>query len=92
MCPPLLLDHHFRGLLRAVAASSKQVQYINFQIHQNFAKRLAGACDADYRDEKLLKILYPFALFKEPPANIIQLEIPESSLEETSTESNKKIK
>ena len=76
-----------------MAASSKQVEYINFQVHQDFAKHLAGADSADYKDEKLLKILYPFALFKEPPENIIQLKITrESLLDETSTESNKKIK
>jgi hypothetical protein len=67
-------DHHFRGLLRAVAASP-EIEYINFQVHQSFAKRLAGAVGANYRDNELLDILYPFAVFKEPPTSVIDLEI-----------------
>lgn len=70
--PPI--DHHFRGLLRAVA-SFPEIEYINFQVHQGYAKRLAGAVAADYRDDELLSHLYPFALYKHPPSSIIDLEI-----------------
>mmetsp|Transcript_36985 Transcript_36985/g.89861 ORF Transcript_36985/g.89861 Transcript_36985/m.89861 type:complete len:349 (-) Transcript_36985:329-1375(-) len=66
--------HHFRGLLRAVAASP-EIEYINFQVHQGYAKRLAGSIAADYRDDELLSKLYPFALYKRPPASVIDLKI-----------------
>jgi hypothetical protein len=36
---------------------------------------LAGAVGANYRDNELLDILYPFAVFKEPPTSVIDLEI-----------------
>ena len=75
-----LTDNHLRGLLRAVSASPQQVEYINFQVHQNYAKRLAGAIGADHKDGLLLGKLYPFAFFKEPSENIIQIQITPQAL------------
>lgn len=69
-----MLDNHFRGLLRAVAASP-EIEYINFQVHQGYAKRLAGAVDADYNNDELLCKLYPFALYKRPPGSVVDLKI-----------------
>lgn len=60
--------------MRAVAASPK-IEYINFQVHQGYAKRLAGAVGADYNDDELLSKLYPFALYERPPASVIDLKI-----------------
>ncbi|CAJ1963007.1 unnamed protein product [Cylindrotheca closterium] len=75
--------HHFRGLLRAVASSSsssKRIEYINFQVHQGYAKRLAGAVAADYKDDELLSNLYPFALYQRPPVSVIDLKIEKESI------------
>ena len=75
-----LTDNHLRGLLRAVSASPQKVEYINFQVHQNYAKRLAGAIGADHKDGLLLGKLYPFAFFKEPSESIIQIQITPQAL------------
>eukprot|EP00565_Helicotheca_tamesis_P004469 CAMPEP_0185726590 /NCGR_PEP_ID=MMETSP1171-20130828/2525_1 /TAXON_ID=374046 /ORGANISM="Helicotheca tamensis, Strain CCMP826" /LENGTH=325 /DNA_ID=CAMNT_0028394975 /DNA_START=72 /DNA_END=1049 /DNA_ORIENTATION=- len=66
--------HHFRALLRATA-SSPDISFINFFVHQSFAKRLAGAVAADYRDSQLLNTLYPFCFYKEPPTHVVHLRI-----------------
>jgi hypothetical protein len=65
--------NHLRGLLRAIVSGN--YNYINFFVHQSFAKQLAGASPADYKDTELLHHLYPFGFFREPPEDVIELKL-----------------
>uniref|UniRef100_A0A6V2P028 Uncharacterized protein n=1 Tax=Ditylum brightwellii TaxID=49249 RepID=A0A6V2P028_9STRA len=71
--------HHFCGLLRASAAPP-DIQYINFYFGETYAKKLAGSVAADYRDEQLLNVLYPFSYNREVPLYLVDLKLDLTSL------------
>ena len=81
--------NHIRGLLRAVLChntgdgrggyghdneeKSKRIDYINFFHHQDHAKKRVGALPAKPSNKELMRELFPFALYREPPQNIINV-------------------
>jgi hypothetical protein len=76
--------HHVRGLARAVVAhhegleshhGTPTIEYVNFYHHQDFAKRMAGAVAADVTHAPLMKELFPFRLYREPPTQVIDATI-----------------
>jgi len=42
-------------------------QYVNFHVHQDFAKKCVGAKPASCTDDELMRSIYPFAFFHKPP-------------------------
>ena len=88
--------NHIRGLLRAVLChnvgdgsggndndregKSNRIDYINFFHHQDHAKKRVGATPAKPSNKKLMKKLFPFALYREPPQNIINVPMDLDSL------------
>ena len=71
--------NHIRALCRGVVGFP-HIQYVNYHLHQPFAKRLAGAQVVHYTDTDQLKKLYPFRFFREPPQEVIPLELNLDSL------------
>jgi hypothetical protein len=86
--------HSVRGLLRAVTAfygdiddddeivvdSCRSIEYINYFQHQDCAKRLVGARPARETNSELMRVLFPFRFYREPPSSIIALQIDLSTM------------
>lgn len=71
--------NHIRALTRGVLGYPK-IKYVNYHVHQSFAKRLAGAQGVDYTDTEQLQNLYPFQFFREPPQEVIKVQLDLESL------------
>jgi len=62
------------------SSSSSKICFVNFFHHQSFSKKCIGAKSASYNDTKLLRKIYPFQFFREPPRHIINLKIKENDV------------
>lgn len=74
--------NHIRGFLRACMAhinsnqeEAEGIDYINFFHHQDFAKQQAGAQPANVNDQDLMRDLFPFGLYREPPPRAIKVQM-----------------
>lgn len=54
---------------------TKRIDFVNFFHHQDYAKRLAGALpvNPNSNNKAILKEIFPFRLYREPPRNIIDV-------------------
>eukprot|EP00553_Chaetoceros_curvisetus_P004389 CAMPEP_0204635714 /NCGR_PEP_ID=MMETSP0717-20131115/32062_1 /ASSEMBLY_ACC=CAM_ASM_000666 /TAXON_ID=230516 /ORGANISM="Chaetoceros curvisetus" /LENGTH=325 /DNA_ID=CAMNT_0051654529 /DNA_START=213 /DNA_END=1190 /DNA_ORIENTATION=+ len=51
------------------------IEYVNFQSHQDYAKKCVGASEALWDDDALMATLYPVQFFHEPPKHIVHLTL-----------------
>ena len=56
-------------------SSEREYLYVNFHVHQDFAKKCIGAKPASFNDRGLLDQLYPFTWFHEVPKPMIDTEL-----------------
>ena len=56
------------------------IEYVNFQVHQDFAKKCAGAKRASWEDMQLMNVLYPNRFFERPPKDLIKIDLDIPSL------------
>lgn len=58
-----------------------QLRYINFQVHQDYAKQLAGCQRAECTDVELMNQLYPISFYRQPSLFLQDLKIPLDEIE-----------
>ncbi len=71
---PLLAKDEASSDVRHCTTTSP-IEYVNFQTHQDYAKKCVGASEALWDDDALMETLYPIQFFHEPPKHIVHLKL-----------------
>jgi len=74
-----LASHSIQDVTRTTETSidspllqERRLDYLNFQVHQDFAKKCVGGSPCPCDDDDMISSLYPFAFFRDPTTQIVE--------------------